>query len=123
MRMIASALLLSIFSCLCAQAATSASGPDDIVGLNLQQGNAVAALLPSLGSGGAAPFSLAQFMGGLIFGAIGLMAFVYGKKNRQWKPLAIGVVLMGFTYVVSSALWTYLIGTGLCLLLYFWRDA
>jgi len=29
----------------------------------------------------------------LIFGVIGLAAFVYGRKNALWKPMAIGLAL------------------------------
>jgi hypothetical protein len=65
---------------------------------------------------------MAQFIGGLIFGAIGFAAFVYGTKNRNWKVLVIGVALMGFPYIMTSTVWTYVVGVGLCAVLYFWHD-
>ena len=34
--------------------------------------------------------------GSLLFGAIGLAVFVYGKKMVLWKPMVIGVVLMAY---------------------------
>ena len=71
---------------------------------------------------GLSSFPMAQFMGALIFGAVGLVAFVYGKKRRSWKPMVIGVALRGFPYVITGTLWIFVTGTGLCLLLYFWRD-
>ena len=58
----------------------------------------------------------------VIFGAIGFAAFMYGKKQRELKPLAIGIVLMAYPYFITNTLWLYAAGIGLCLLLYFWRD-
>ncbi len=66
-------------------------------------------------------FSWPQFMGGLIFSAVGLVAFVHGKKHQHWRTLLIGMALMGFPYLVSSTLWTYVIGAGLCAALFFFR--
>jgi hypothetical protein len=45
--------------------------------------------------------------------AIGLgciAAFVYGRKAMNWKPMAIGCVLMGYTFFVSQSCLVYLIG-------------
>ncbi|MBF0619516.1 MAG: hypothetical protein HQL19_05055 [Candidatus Omnitrophica bacterium] len=60
-------------------------------------------------------------MGGLIFGAVGLVAFVYGKKNAHWPALAIGIALMAFPYFITSTLWTYVIGAVLCAALFLVR--
>jgi hypothetical protein len=46
----------------------------------------------------------------LLFGAIGLAAFIYGKKNARPKVLVIGIVLMAYPYVVSGAFWLYAVG-------------
>ena len=64
---------------------------------------------------------MAQFMGGLIFGAVGCGAFVYATKHRHWKALVIGVALIGFPYVITGTLWTYVVGIGLCAALYIFR--
>jgi hypothetical protein len=109
-------------ACAMAQSRPSGSALDDIPSLNVPQNSTLGPALATIGSSGAYSFSMAPFMGGLIFGAVGLMAFIYGKKNRSWKPMAIGAALMGFPYVITSTLWTYVVGIGLCLLLYFWRD-
>ena len=65
---------------------------------------------------------MSQMMASLIFGSIGCAAFLYGTKNRYWRALVIGVALMGFPYVVSSTVWTYVIGAGLCAALFVFRD-
>ena len=59
---------------------------------------------------------------GFIFSGIGLVAFVYGKKEGSYKPLSIGIALMAYPYFLTSTFWLYAVGSGLCLLLYFWRD-
>jgi hypothetical protein len=106
-----------------AQANPSGSAFDDVAYLNVSQNSTLGPALATIGSSGAYSFSMGPFMGAMIFGAVGLVAFVYGKKNRSWKPMVIGIALMGFPYVITSTLWTYVVGTVLCLLLYFWRDA
>lgn len=75
-----------------------------------------------LGSAGASAFSLAKIIAWIIFGAVGFAAFVYGKKERSFKPLVVGIALMGYPYFVNGTFWLYAAGVGLCLLLYFWRD-
>lgn len=75
-----------------------------------------------LGPAGASAFSLIKIVAWIIFGAVGFAAFVYGKKERNFKPLVVGIALMGYLYFVNGTFWLYAIGVGLCLVLYFWRD-
>jgi len=70
----------------------------------------------------AAGFTFANLIAGFIFSGIGLVAFVYGKKEGSFKPLSIGIALMAYPYFLTSTFWLYTVGSGLCLLLYFWRD-
>jgi len=67
-------------------------------------------------------FSFANIMGYIIFGIIGWCAFNYGRKEKNYKVLVIGLVLMLYPYGVTNTLWLYLIGIGVSSLLYFWRD-
>jgi hypothetical protein len=67
-------------------------------------------------------FSAANLVGGLIFGSIGFVAFVYGKRMSAWKPMFLGLALMVFPYFVESALPLYVAGTLGTGLLYFARD-
>ena len=69
-----------------------------------------------------AGFTFTNLIAGFIFSGIGLVAFVYGKKEGSFKPLSIGIALMAYPYFLTSTFWLYAVGIGLCLLLYFWRD-
>jgi hypothetical protein len=70
----------------------------------------------------AGDFSIAKIVAYIIFGAIGFVAFAYGKKNTFWRPMVIGLALMGYPYFVSETLPIYLIGIALTAALYFWRE-
>ena len=67
-------------------------------------------------------FSPAKIAAYIIFGAVGFVAFIYGKKNAFWRPMVIGIALMAYPYFISGALMLYLIGIALTALLYFWRE-
>ena len=71
------------------------------------------------GGGG---FNWWNLISGFIFGIVGWYAFIHGKKEKQWRPMVIGVALMVYPYFVSNTLVSILIGLGLCVTLYFWRD-
>lgn len=58
----------------------------------------------------------------ILFGAIGLAAFLHGKRNSRPLPILVGLALMAFPYFVSDGLTTFLIGVALCALLYFVRE-
>jgi len=58
---------------------------------------------------------------GLLFGSIGLGYFVYGKRQRRGVPLACGLGLMIFPYLVSNTILLVLIGLVLAALPYFVR--
>jgi hypothetical protein len=47
-------------------------------------------------------FSAANLIGRTVFGAIGFVAFVYGKRMSLWKPMLIGIALMVYPYFVSD---------------------
>ena len=67
-------------------------------------------------------FSWPNLIGSFIFGIIGLYAFNYGRKEKSYQPLVIGLVLMVYPYFVPNTILLYLIGVGISSLLYFWRD-
>ena len=71
---------------------------------------------------GTSGFSFTNLIAGFIFSGIGLVAFVYGKKEGSVKSLSIGIALMAYPYFLKSTFWLYTVGIGLCLLLYYWRD-
>ena len=78
--------------------------------------------LGPLGIPDASAFSMAKIIAWIVFGAIGFGVFIYGKKERDFKPLVIGIALMGYPYFTNSTFWLYAVGVGLCLALYFCRD-
>lgn len=59
---------------------------------------------------------------GLVFGVIGFAAFMYGKKQARFSPMAIGTALMAYPYFVSAAWLLWGIGIALCAALYYFRD-
>ncbi|HTL69813.1 MAG TPA: hypothetical protein VL404_00835 [Candidatus Eisenbacteria bacterium] len=67
-------------------------------------------------------FSFANLAAGTLFGSIGFVAFVYGKKEAAWKPLVIGLVLMGYPFAVQDTTLLWVIGSALTASLYFFRD-
>jgi len=106
-------------------------------GLAQQEGNSLTAVLKdfnlstdgqkdiihsSLGVLGVSDFSLAKIIACFVFNGVGFVAFVYGKKQKSFKPLLIGAALMVYPYFLTSTFWLYAVGFGLCLLLYYWRD-
>ena len=79
-------------------------------------------IFSSLGMQDASGFSWGKLIGCFVFSGVGLIAFSYGKKAGNFKPLLIGIILMVYSYFLISTFWLYAVGIGLCLLLYYWRD-
>ena len=46
----------------------------------------------------------------LVWGSIGLGFAIYGKKQRATAPLVGGILLMGISYLIGSALVMSLVG-------------
>jgi hypothetical protein len=46
--------------------------------------------------------SAANLIGGCIFGSIGFVAFIYGKRMNLWKPMFLGIALMVYPYFVGN---------------------
>ena len=67
-------------------------------------------------------FSPLNLFAGLIFGSIGFVAFIYGKKGALWRPMVIGAALIAYPYFFSTPLLIYPIGITLTVTLYFWRE-
>jgi len=58
----------------------------------------------------------------ILFGSVGLAAFVYGKKQALMRPLILGVILMVYPYFIAESWLLYLIGVILTLALFFPRQ-
>ncbi len=58
---------------------------------------------------------------GMLFGAIGLGFFTYGKKQRAVVPLFVGLALFIVPYFISNVYLLVAVGTGLVIFPYFVR--
>jgi predicted membrane protein len=65
--------------------------------------------------------SSAQIMWGMLFGAIGLGFFIYGKRQRAIVPFVVGVTLFIFPYFISNVYLLVLVGVVLVAIPYFIR--
>ena len=65
--------------------------------------------------------SIANIIAASIFGLIGFVVFVYGKKQSSLKSMIIGAILMVYPYFVSNFIVNYIIGLGLVILLFIFR--
>ena len=54
-----------------------------------------------------------SLLASLIWGSIGMGFAIYGKKQKALAPLVGGILLMGISYLISSALTMSLAGIGL----------
>jgi len=70
----------------------------------------------------AGDFNGAKIFACIIFGAIGFAVFLYGKKNKFFRPMIIGFALMAYPYFISGTFFLYLVGIALTAALYFWRE-
>jgi hypothetical protein len=57
----------------------------------------------------------------VIFGALGMGYFVYGKRQKMLVPLFCGVGLMAYPYFVSNAVLLVVIGAVLLAVPYYFR--
>lgn len=58
---------------------------------------------------------------GMLFGAIGLGYFSYGKKQRAVIPFVVGIALFVFPYFITNVYLLVATGVGLSALPYFVR--
>jgi len=58
-------------------------------------------------------FNSSTLFASLIWGSIGMGFAIYGKKQRSAVPLVGGILLMGISYLIASALWMSLVGAAL----------
>jgi hypothetical protein len=66
--------------------------------------------------------SAANLIGGFVFGSIGFVAFIYGKRMNLWKPMFLGIALMVYPYFINNDAIMYVIGIFGSAALFFLRD-
>jgi hypothetical protein len=65
----------------------------------------------------------AYLIGILLFGVLGIVVFVLGRRRRKPRVKWVGLALMLYPYVVWSTAPLYVVGLLLCGLAYwFWRQ-
>ena len=69
-----------------------------------------------------ASFDMSTMAVQAITGTVGFVAVTYGHKKRLWRPVAIGVALMAYPYLVPGLWQECVIGIVLLALLYYWRE-
>jgi hypothetical protein len=67
--------------------------------------------------------SPAYIVGAIVFGIIGLAAFVHGKRAGRPRTRWLGLALMLYPYIVWQTWLLYLVGIGLSLAVWFDRDS
>ena len=65
--------------------------------------------------------SSATLLWGVVFGAVGLAYFVYGKRQQRFITLFCGIGLMAFPYFVSNTIVLVIVGLALSVIPYFFR--
>jgi hypothetical protein len=63
--------------------------------------------------------SPAYIVGAIVFGIVGLAAFVHGKRAGRPRTRWLGLALMLYPYVVWQTWLLYLVGLGLTLAVWF----
>ena len=66
--------------------------------------------------------SAGTLFAGLLFGAVGMGVFAYGRKQRRVLPFVIGTALMVYPYFFDDAWLLYGIGAVLIAALFIFRD-
>lgn len=67
-------------------------------------------------------FSTAALIGSLIFGSVGFVAFIFGKKNEEFRPMLLGIALMAYPYFVKQTLPMFAVGIILTAAVFVWRE-
>lgn len=65
--------------------------------------------------------SPATLFWGMLFGAIGVGYFIYGKRQAMMVPLVCGIALIVYPWFVSGAFLTVAVGVALMAVPYFVR--
>jgi hypothetical protein len=65
--------------------------------------------------------SASLLLWGVLFGAVGLGYFVYGKKQRAMVPLLCGLALMVVPYFIANVWVLVAVGIALAVIPYFVR--
>ncbi|MGH8189869.1 MAG: hypothetical protein ACREP2_00295 [Rhodanobacteraceae bacterium] len=65
--------------------------------------------------------SVVSIVWGMLFGAVGVGYFIYGKRQSMIMPLVCGIALMVYPWFVSGSVVTVIVGIALMVVPYFLR--
>jgi len=65
--------------------------------------------------------TIANIIGGILFGGIGFVALIYGKKQGSVKAMILGALLMLYPYFITNSILLYSIGASLTIALFIFR--
>ena len=63
-----------------------------------------------------------ELVADFLFGGIGFVAFVYGRRMGQLRPTLLGVLLMAYPYFVPNLWWNFGLGAALTAALFVFRE-
>ena len=63
-----------------------------------------------------------NLFGALVFGSIGLVAFMIGKKRARFKMMITGIILMGYPYFIWNTIALYALGVVLTASLFVFKE-
>ena len=63
-----------------------------------------------------------NIFGGLLFGTIGFIALIYGRRQSSIRTIGVAVALMVYPYFISNTAVMYLVGAVLVAALLVFRD-
>ena len=66
--------------------------------------------------------SVGQILSSLVFGGVGFVCFIYGKKTGSWKAMVTGILLSGLPYLLTQTLMLWSGGALILAALYVFRD-
>ncbi len=69
-----------------------------------------------------AGFSAWGLIGGILFSGVGFVAFVYGKRNCEFRPLVLGILLLGYPFFIRNTTAIFVVGAVLTAALFLWHD-
>lgn len=66
-------------------------------------------------------FNVWTLWGGIVFGIFGWFGFWHGKKEKNWRPMTVGITLMVYPLFVPNPFLFFAVGIGLVVALYLWK--
>ena len=63
-------------------------------------------------------FSASSLFASLLWGSVGSVMFIYGKKRQSWTPLGCGLAMLLVSYFIESAAYMSLASLAILAIMY-----